>query len=244
MASFFGCPSAPDSALHIRALDQFGRDVREASQFLSSFSPRVDQDLRDFPPADTSESTCLLGEGSKRLALIGGGLQEVVDLAAESMKLQVLLLSSQARPAVELGRSLGPGKVWTVGAWECSRAERDELRRTQRLLSLAEMTLERALRACADEIGAQSLLVSLHLDLFDASVLPEVATATFQGVQPRELFRCLCALRERPPEAFQIWGGPLDGDGSCRTSRLAAEILRDAILTWWGVEENRNGTLV
>jgi len=213
--TFLGLPTpGPETRLLLGGEGEGARALRQASLKLQTWVPRWDRDFRDLGLADA-----------------GGRLEGAS-----------ILLGPAPRPegvtTIHLGASLPPadhpGTVWYVGARHYSKEDRDRARSQQRLLPLAEVGLEVALRTSLLEIGPRPTHLVLDLDILDPAWAPAVARPGGLGAEPRELWQAFSVLRDRPLRSFEVRGlvARLDREG--RTALLAAEAVRDLALLLWG----------
>lgn len=132
-----------------------------------------------------------------------------------------------------LGEKLGKNTFFQVGGRSYSKDERDWLRYHQRLLPNFEVDLEVAVRTVLHEIGDKPLYVSIDFDVLDPSFAPEVAEPEGFGVSYSELRAALDVLKDAEVVGFDMANLPRMGGAESRTLRLAAEVMRDNLLTWW-----------
>lgn len=224
--TFFGAPAAVSGEIGIQALGLWAQRLREASAELPLELPSL-----DFLQVKLVDQT---GHSAKELCsrqvFVGHQPSEVLDALPDDVR--VLFLGTTAEPVMDMGRSLGSGRVTACGLQHYSQAERDELRNTQRLLPAFEMDFETAIRTAGLENGECPLLVSLHLSLFDANSVPDIIESSLKGLDPKTYFSSLRHFPKEQIVAFHLWGAPETGEDR-RTFNLGAEILRDSILHWW-----------
>lgn len=199
----------------VEFLGEFGEVLAGALEGVSSYCPRRDLDLSE---------VALEGR-----LLVGGNRSSLLEPAERCRR--VIYLGADAGPALWLGDHLGAGRVVAVGATGYTRLERDRLRRTQRFLPLSEVALECALRTALWESAGEPTVVSLNLNLLSMSLVPGFSGATNRGVDAERLFEALDHLVGPETVAVQVWGEG-DFEPSGRSSVLAAEIVRDIVLTW------------
>lgn len=224
--SFFESALADSAKIGIRAQGLWARGVRERSASMPLELASLD--CRTVALTDLTDA----GEGSRcsRHIFVGHQPAEVLTHLPEDGR--VLFLGAAAEPAVQMGRTLGSGRVTACGLVDYSRPQRDELRRKQRLLPAFELDFETAVRTAGLENGECPLLVSLHLGLFASNYVPNVDESSYKGLDPKVYFSSLGYFPKERVVAFHLWGGP-ESEHDRRTSKLGAEILRDSILHWW-----------
>jgi hypothetical protein len=230
VATFFQC-GTQSGRISISSLSGCGGAIREASLDIESYSPQLDRDLR----ASGLVEVCAAGVHLNRAVYVGGDALDVLShLSGMGNEVRVLYLGLDGLSPLRIGRELGEGRVTCLGSREYSKEQRDELRRTQRLLPSFELDWAVAVKTATLEVGEAPVLVSLNLNLFDLGSVPDALGATSQGLRPKEFFESLEFFPGSRTVAFHLWGGAEQMSPCGRTSRLGAEILREVILGWWG----------
>lgn len=223
---FVGCRRESDSSILLLApLDR----ARELSLELGSFSPRLDRDLVDLCPRDGGEPERALDweVGTRLAALSESGVVGPVLLRRMAPAAQVLLFESTLDQAVDQwAQQWNPGAVVSIAARRYTRAQRDLMRSSQRLLPLHEVDMEVAALTAVDESGDSPLWIRLSLDLLDATVAPG-------AVGLETLRKALSAIPGERIVGFEIVGFPAPEERNPVLALTGVELLRDNILSWW-----------
>ncbi len=217
--------------------------VRESSHRLGSYCPRVDADLADQVVFDAGDHSLEdpwpqdYWQPQVRRALLVGRQDAGGDflrrLGAVYPNFACLMLSAGLEKAVRWGGTLGKGRLYHLGGRQYLRAEAEEMRWTQRLIPFDDLDLETAVLSVQHETGSAPLFVSLHLDVLEPNLVPEVEGVGLFGVDNIALRRALDALDGDRVVAFEVVAPLPENARNTLTALTAAQYLRDNILTWW-----------
>lgn len=235
MRSFAGCRTERSSLLELYAP---GPQLRELSQQLGSFSPRLDRDLADLEVWDGGEpeSGAPLAADSRRAALLhSGGQLTPAQLLQAHPEAHVLLYAGALLSATTVWAPALPcGRLFAIGGRTYSREQRDTLRNSQRLLPLAEVDLRTATLSALQESGDAPLFVVIDLAVVAASELASTRPLAPGGAALAALRQALESLPGQRVVGFEICGLPAPIEENLLAALTGAELLRDNILTWWG----------
>ena len=208
-----------------------GDGIAAASRSLSSYSAELDRELAAFR---VNQNT---GWSQRdRIAFVGGDGVQALRTLQEASRLpdDLVVLSLSHKLERDMAQFLGRGRLVSLGAREYSSQHRDEFRRMQRLLPIFETPWRVAVKSAVSENPKCPLLISLHLSLFSLADAPGAIGGGCRGLNLDQFFGSLDDLPTERVVAWHIWGAQADVGPECRTSRLGAEILREAILRWSG----------
>ena len=183
-------------------LDAFGEKLRVASQDLSSYSPRLDRDVSDLAIEGEVQLGGTWSDGLPKIQPEDGA---------------VLYFGADLRAPLLMGRELGPGKITAIGGHDYERDEIYELRRSQRVLPMADLEWDVAFRTAASELAGKRLTVSLNLNLLFGPF----------GLPPHIFLRDLRGLDG--VVGLQIW---TEVD-SLSHAPVGAACLRETLLSWF-----------
>ncbi len=235
MRSFAGCYADRFTSLELYAPGPF---LRELSQQVGSFSPRLDRDLADLRVWDGGEpeSAPPLEQGTRRAALLhGGGHLTPVQLLEAHPEASVLLYAGTLLSATSVWAAALPvGRLYAIGGRTYTREQRDVLRDQQRLLPLAEVSPRLATRSALSESGDSPLFVVVDLAVLEPSLLGSQHPLASGGATLGGLREALEAIPGERVVGFEIGGLPAPIEENLLAALTAAELLRDNILTWWG----------
>lgn len=212
---------------------------------LNPYSPRLDRQLderrcRELGDQDAAEG---LAPGQRRaVGWLRSCPERILAWTKEAYpELRVVHLAEGLETALAWGEQLGPGRLYALGGRSYSRAQRDRLRCTQRLLPWAEVALYVAFESAVWESDPSPLWVSLELSVLAPVHLPGWLPTALGGPSPQELLAGLALVPgarvvgldvSLGPQAAVAWEG-LAKDRRDFTALTAGELLRDNILTWW-----------
>ena len=217
--------------------------VRESSHRLGSYCPRMDADLADHDVFDAGDRhqggpwpEGFWRSETRRAVLVGRQdpgddlLKQLVEVYPD---LRCLMLSARLDKALRWGAILGKGRICHLGGRQYPRPQCEEMRRTQRLIPANDLDLETAVRSVQHETAPTPLLVSLHLDVLQPNLVPEVEGVGLFGTDHAGLRRAMDAVDGGRVVAFEVVAPLLEKSTNSLTALTAAQYLRDNILTWW-----------
>lgn len=224
MTPFFpGCRGSGPT-IFMRATDDFGHAVAQATATVNPYQPELQKTLRELR-VESEEETGLP-------VVVGGTAEETARISRE-LDARVVHFSHQLSGPVKLAELLGEGRVVSLGARDYVPEEEHTLRYNQRLIAGHELPLREAALAVATELQGLPVVLSLELSLLSWAYLPDLVSAPLVGEAPASLLAALEGLNSLQIKALHLWGGEEYPIAPGRTSRAGAEILRHCILSFW-----------
>ena len=203
--------------------------IREASVYVSSYSPGLDRDFADFGAFDTYEA-----HGSAKLFLGDCSSDWGMPVLHIGGRINIPFMSATLQEAQEYQILPAANTIWYAGARDYTREERDWARYNQRIFPLPEVELDAAVRTAVSDIGHQPFRVMINIDVLDPVWAPAVRHQASCGASPRDLFKAVKALAGSPVCVVQVCGPNPEEEGLAQTARIAAETARDVSLAIWG----------
>ena len=237
------------------------QNIRHMSHLLESYSPRLDRSLQEMKLCDLGgvtfgrdiiESMRLITEeigtiNNKKVVVIGGEhtvtVGVVEGLKEKYPELVIIQMDAHAdlrneyegkkySHACVMHRCLelvGPERIYQLGI-RSGEKEEFELGRQQCHLSsqlrLDEVTLKK--------LQGIPIYLTIDIDILDPAYAPGVSVPEPCGVSPHELFEAIYSLSGLNIIGFDVVEVLPSYDPGQITAAIAAKIIREAILTFWG----------
>lgn len=125
-----------------------------------------------------------------------------------------------------------PERVYQIGMRTGSREEFE--RRGPHFYPATELPILETVRRVAEELADQPVYVTLDIDVLDPAVAPGTGSPEPGGLNVEELVAALGLLGSARVVGFDLVEVSPPHDPSGRTGIIAAGIVREAILAWWG----------
>ncbi|MFH1096258.1 MAG: agmatinase [Candidatus Desantisbacteria bacterium] len=237
------------------------QNIRHMSHLLESYSPRLDRSLQEMKLCDLGgvtfgrdiiESLRLITEeieaiNNKKVVVIGGehtvtvgvveGLKEkypemvIIQMDAHA-DLRDEYEDKKYSHACVMRRCLeivGPERIYQLGV-RSGEKEEFELGRQQCHLSSQLMLDEVTLK----KLQGIPIYLTIDIDVLDPAYAPGVSVPEACGVSPHELFEAIYSLSGLNIIGFDVVEVLPSHDSGQITAAIAAKIIREAILTFWG----------
>lgn len=170
--------------------------------------------------------------GQTRLAVLSSGAGEICPKILQGAVPQayVFCLEGTLKSAADVwGVESAPGSIVAIGPRAYTRAQRDLMRRGQRLLPLFDLDLVTATRTAVEESSDSLLWIRINLDLLEG--YDQIVASGGVGVETlREALSCIPGERVA---GFEIVGFPAPEERNLALALTGVELLRDNILSWW-----------
>jgi agmatinase len=133
---------------------------------------------------------------------------------------------------VRRSREFFHGNIYQLGVRTGTKEDLEYASKAHKLF-LAPQFVE-GLRWVSEKTKGKNLYVSIDIDVMDPSLAPGTSNPVYGGLNADQIQALFYALKKTNVIGMDLVEVAPNLDPSGRTAILAAEIIRDGILAWWG----------
>ncbi len=133
---------------------------------------------------------------------------------------------------VRRARDFFKGDIYQLGIRTGTKEDLDYASKAHRLF--LSLQFVEGLRYVSEKSKGKNLYVTIDIDVMDPSLAPGTSNPVYGGLNADHLQALFHALKKTNVIGMDVVEVAPNLDPSGRTAILAAEIVRDAILAWWG----------